>query len=93
MKFLCDGGKVCFSLVQVPGDCTEVLVTIDPECWLTQEVIRFLVDSYEFRLVDEIDGKKLLSKIVYGGVLEYVVQLWLAVGRMFRISGYELLRA
>jgi hypothetical protein len=93
MKFLCDGGKVCFSLVQAPGDCTEVLVTVDPECWLAHKIVQFLVDSHGFKLVDETDGKKLLSKVVYDGVLEYVVQLWLTIGRMFRISGYELLRA
>jgi hypothetical protein len=93
MKFLCDGGKVCISLVQVPGDCTEVLVTVDPGCWLAQELVSFLVDSHGFKLVDEVDGKKLLSKIVYDGVLEYVVQLWLAIGRMSRITAYELSRA
>jgi hypothetical protein len=93
MKFLCDGGKVCFSLVQAPGDSTEVLVTVDPECWLAQKIVQFLVDNHGFKLVDEVDGKKLLSKVVYDGVLEYVVQLWLAVGRMFKISEYELLRA
>jgi len=93
MKFLCDSGKVCFSLVQAPGDCTEVLVTVDPECWLAEKVIQFLVDSHGFRLVDEIGGKKLLSRIVYGSVLEYAVQLWLTVSRMLRISRYGLLRA